>query len=634
MLTWLPPPSDFRAELHAARGAATAPERLARLASLAAQRLGFLETLQLDRALAELPAHERGTPGGPLRLALLASSTADHLVPAIRVGGLRRNVALDVHLGPYAQHRQQLLDGTSSLHRFAPQFVLLSLTAREVAAAVSVAATAADVDRAVRGTVDELRTLWSAARTRLGAAVIQQTYLDTSEPLFGHYDRLVPAAPAQVVAALNDAVAQAASAEGVLLLDVARLAARSGLRAWFDVTSWLQAKIEIAHAAAPLYGDHVARVIAAQRGQSRKCLVLDLDNTLWGGVVGDDGIDGLVLGEGSAPGEAYLAFQRYAKQLGARGVILAVCSKNDPGIADAAFRNHPEMILQRSDIAAFRANWDDKTVNLRSIADELNVGLDSLVFVDDNPAERARIRQALPMVAVPELPADVAHYVSCLAEAGYFEAVAFTADDRQRGAQYAANAQRHDFEAAAGSLEDFLRGLDMSLVAGPFRQVDVPRVAQLINKTNQFNPTTRRRSAPEVAELARNGDAGVTLQLRLADRFGDNGLVSAMILRPAADERAVLDVDTWVMSCRVFGRELEFEALNIAVELARERGAVALRADYVPTAKNGVVKDLYPTLGFVPLSRAPAADGVTRWLLPLDAYRPRPTHIRREAGAP
>ena len=220
--------------------------------------------------------------------------------------------------------------------------------------------------------------------------------------------------------------------DGVLLLDIARISERDGIDAWFDAGRWLQGKLEIAPQAAPLYGDLVVRILAAQRGLSKKCLVLDLDNTLWGGVIGDDGLEGIVIGEGSAAGEAHLALQRYAKQLKERGVILAVCSKNDAKTAEAAFHEHPEMLLRRSDVAAFVANWDDKAENLKAIARRLNIGIDSLVFVDDSPVERARIRQSLPMIAVPELPDDAAYYVRRLANAGYFEAITFTSEDRQR----------------------------------------------------------------------------------------------------------------------------------------------------------------------------------------------------------
>jgi FkbH-like protein len=623
MLSWLPLAPDFARDLRAAVDCAGPSERRAKLAALARHRLGFMETLLLDRALGTVE-EEQALP--PVRLGLLASSTADHLPPSIRVAGLRRDLPIDVHVGPYGQHRQQLVDPGSSLHRFAPHYVLLALTSREALSSTSVAADRAEIDASIARTVGELRSLWAKAR-RAGAVVIQQTFLDVAEPLFGSYERLVPSAPSSLVGALNDAIARVAEADDVLLLDVARAAERAGRAAWFDVALWLQAKIEIAHSAAPLYGELVARVIAAQRGLSRKCLVLDLDNTLWGGVVGDDGIEGIVLGEGTAGGEAHLALQRYVKRLGERGVILAVCSKNDPDTAEAAFRNHPEMHLRRSDIAAFVANWNDKAANLVAIAEELNVGLESLVFVDDNPVERARVRETLPIVAVPELPDDVAHYPRCLADAGYFEAVAFTPEDRRRGEQYAANARRNDFMAAAQGLDDFLLGLDMSVSAASFQPVDLARVVQLINKTNQFNPTTRRRSAQEIAALA--ADGCLTLQLRLLDRFGDNGLVGAMILRPIDDTPDVLDIDTWVMSCRVFGRELEHETMNIAVESAREAGARALRAEYIPTAKNAVVRELYPTLGFVPEPADGLERGGTRWLLPLRDYVPRRTHIRR-----
>ena len=539
---------------------------------------------------------------------------------------------IDVHTGAYGQYRQELLDPASSLHQFAPQFVLFSITARDTVASVSLTATTAEVDETIARSIDELRLLWRKARETFNATIIQQTFLDITEPVFGSYDRLVPGAPTRLITLLNDQLSKAAAQDSVLLLDVARASERDGIDAWFDTGSWFHGKLEIAPEAAPLYGDMVARIIAAQRGLSKKCLVFDLDNTLWGGVIGDDGLEGLVLGEGSAVGEAHLALQRYAKQLKERGVILAVCSKNDPAIAEAAFRDHPEMLLRRSDISAFVANWDDKAENLKAIAARLNIGLDSLVFVDDNPVERARIRQSLPMVAVPELPKDVAHYVRCLADAGYFEAVAFTSEDRQRTEQYAANAEREALFELSGSLDDFLRSLQMSVVFGPFTAADLVRVTQLFNKTNQFNTTTRRYSAEEVAHFAAAKET-VTLQFRLLDKFGDNGLVSAMILRPDPKQPEIFEIDNWVMSCRVFGRQLEFEAMNIAVEQARRRGSKAIRADYIPTPKNGVISELYPSLGFSPLNERTHGNGGTCWILDLAEYAARSTHISRSGKA-
>jgi len=626
MMSWLPIAPHFRDNLRAALDARCQTDCLDKLAFLASFRLGFLETVQLDRALGRLGL--KAVSGfSPIRLAVLADSTVDHLSPAIRVAGLRRRLLIDLHSGAYGQYRQELLDPTSSVHQFAPQAMLFSITAREALAAVPLAATAGKVDETIARLIGELRALWRRARESYNAAIIQQTFIDVTDPLFGGYDRFVPGAPTRVVARLNEHLCEAAAQDGVLLLDIARATERDGIDAWFDAGRWLQGKLEIAPQAAPLYGDFVARILAAQRGLSKKCLVLDLDNTLWGGVVGDDGLEGIVLGEGSAAGEAYLALQRYAKQLKERGVILAICSKNDAGIVEAVFRGHPEMVLCRSDIAAFLVNWDDKAENLKIIANRLNIGIDSLVFVDDNPVERARIRQSLPMIAVPELPEDVAQYVRCLAEAGYFEAVAFTSEDRHRAEQYAANVEREVLFESAQSMDEFLRGLEMSLVFGPFTTVDHARIVQLVNKTNQFNTTTRRYSSEEIARIT-NLPSALTLQFRLLDRIGDNGIVSTMILRPTSDGEGVLEIENWVMSCRVFGRQLEFEAMNVVVEAARERGARALVADYIATPKNNVIKTLYPSLGFVPVNGT-----VSRWFLNLADYVKRDNYIARAGAA-
>jgi FkbH-like protein len=631
MMNWLPVARDFRADLKTALESPDPADRLERLVSLAQYRLTHLETLQLDRVLDRC---ELGLGSGftRIRLALLASSTVDHLSSGIRVAGLRRRLILDVHIGAYRQYWQDLLDPTSLLHQFSPQVVLFSITARDILARVPLGATIAEVNEIIARSIDELRLLWRKVRDTFNATIIQQTFLDITEPVFGSYDQLVAGAPARVITRLNDQLATAAEQDAVLLLDVTRVSNRDGIDRWFDVRNWLQGKLEIAPEAVVFYGDMIARIVAAQRGLSKKCIVFDLDNTLWDGVIGDDGVEGLVLGEGSAAGEAHLALQRYAKQLKERGVILAICSKNDPTIAENGFRTHPEMALKRSDISAFVANWNDKAENLKTISTQLNIGLEAMVFVDDNQVERARIRQSLPMVAVPELPKDIAHYVRCLADAGYFEAVAFTSEDRDRTEQYAANAERESLFKLSASLDDFLRSLQMSVTYGPFNKPSLVRVTQLFSKTNQFNTTTKRYSAEEIAHFAAAEDA-LTLQFRLVDKYGDNGLVSAMILRRDLVEAEIFEIDNWVMSCRVFGRELEFEAMNIAVEQARRRGSAAIRATYVPTPKNGVIKELYSSLGFAALNEGLLGEGNTCWFLDLTKYAARSTHISQLAEA-
>jgi FkbH-like protein len=440
----------------------------------------------------------------------------------------------------------------------------------------------------------------------------------------------VPGAPAALTARFNACLAHACREAGVSLLDLAGAEARDGRDAWFDRGRWFQAKMEIAPQAAARWGERLARVLAAHRGRARKCLVLDLDNTLWGGVVGDDGIAGIRIGQGSAEGEAHLALQRHAKALAGRGVILAVCSKNERDVAEAVFREHPDMALRLDDIAAFVANWDDKAANLRAIAAQLNIGLDSLVFVDDNPAERARIRASLPEVAVPELPADPAGYVDALADAGYFEAVAFTEEDRSRNRLYADAARRAPPAGDAQSLQAFLRGLDMVVEHGSVGPLQLERATQLINKTHQFNTTTQRRSADEVRAHAQ-GAGTLALQFRLLDRLGDNGLVSVVLLRDEEvdGEGAALDIEQWVMSCRVFGRGLEFEILNIVAETAWARGARWLRADFVPSDRNGVIAGLFERLGF---ERVGGDAARSRWQLTLAGRVPHHTSIRRKPG--
>jgi FkbH-like protein len=351
--------------------------------------------------------------------------------------------------------------------------------------------------------------------------------------------------------------------------------------------------------------------------------VLDLDNTLWGGVIGDDGLNGIVLGQGSALGEGFVAVQDYAKDLARRGIILAVCSKNDEQNALEPFDKHPEMVLKRSDIASFRANWDDKVANIRAIAEDLNIGLDALVFLDDNPFERNLVRARLPMVAVPEVPDDDPALVPrVLADAGYFESLRLTDEDRQRTLQYQENRERAELRASATDLDGYLRSLEMRLPWGQFDKLSQQRVVQLINKTNQFNLTTRRYTDADVeAVIAHPSQFG--LHMRLLDRFGDNGIIAIVIGKLGED--ASLVIDTWLMSCRVLGRQVEAVTLNLIAAQAKALGAKRLVGEYIPTAKNGMVRDHYQKLGFTTVFQAD--DGASRSVLDLEGFVPAETCI-------
>ena len=631
-LLWLPQHSDLSAAIGEAKRETDPIARLAQATRLAGYRRDFTQTTRLERLASEglqaLTNSETPTPGlRSLRIALLASHTVDHLVPAIRVAGLQRRLAISVHVAPYGMYRQALLMEDVELTRFAPQLIVLALDARDAPLQLPLEASQAEVDAAVSGRVDELRLLWRRARERYAAQVVQQTIVPADPPLFGSFEALVPASPCAVIERLNAAIRTAAREDGVLLMDLAWEAARGsygdGLA---EPVRWHQAKQLVSPNLAPLYGDQLARIAAASVGLSRKCLVLDLDNTLWGGVIGDDGVDGIHLGQGSPSGEAFLAFQRYAALLARRGIILAVCSKNDLSVAEAAF-NHPEMALKRGDIAAFVANWEDKAGNLRRIASMLDIGLDSLVFVDDNPAERDIVRRELPEVAVPELPDDVADYPARVAAAGYFEAISFTSDDATRGRNYALDAERKAAMSQATDMEGYLRGLEMVMTATRIGAAELARSTQLINKTNQFNLTTRRYSEAEVERIA-NDPGAVALAIRLADKFGDNGLISVVLARP--DSRVGADellIDSWLMSCRVLGRQVEDAVLEVLANAAAAAGYRALIGEYRPTERNGMVAEHYPRLGFAqhpPL--ADATSDATFWRYALDCTR-TPRHF-------
>ncbi len=627
-LHWLPDIPDWRARL---RALPSLPPTAAweEAIALANAKLDFVRTMQLDemlrRACGETPPPGLGTK--PIRLAILGSSTLAHLHPAIRVGAARRGLFVTTYENDYGQYFQELTDPDSALHAFKPDVVLVSLDAHHLAAGLSAAQEAADADAILADAKARLAETWRLAREAFRCPVIQQTPLPVHLALMGGNEHRLPGSPARMIEQLNHDLRAMADAAGVDLLALDTRAARDGLGRWHDAGLWHRSKQEVSPVAAPMYGDLVGRLLAAKQGRSAKCLVLDLDNTVWGGVVGDDGLEGLVLGQGSALGEAYVAFQSYARELSRRGVILAVCSKNDEANALEPFEKHPEMVLKRGDIASFVANWSDKAGNIRAIAQELNIGLDSLVFIDDNPFERSLVRQELPMVAVPEVSDDPTHYPQAIADAGYFESLSITDEDRERTRQYQGNRAREALKASTTDLPSYLRGLEMELIWRPFDRIGLQRTVQLINKTNQFNLTTRRYTDEDVQALMENPQA-FGLQLRLLDRFGDNGIIAIVIGK--MQHTGDLLIDTWLMSCRVLGRQVEPTTLNLIAAEAQRLGAKRLIGEYLPTKKNGMVKDHYAKLGFTVIETE--ASGASRAVLDLTGFTPADTFIDVKRG--
>jgi FkbH-like protein len=553
----------------------------------------------LPEVLAELPAKRTA------RLALLGSYTADQFGPMLQLACSAFGIAAELYAGGYAQYRQEILDPASGLYAFGPTHVVLAVHE----GAAELPELTDDPERAVAREAQRWDGLWQRIAAA-GAKPVQHTFAVRDDPALGHLTARLPASRHAMLHALNAQLGRAAG-DDVALVDCERLAAAWGKARWFDDRYWFLAKQAVSLQALPLLARHTAAVIAADLGLSRKCLVLDLDNTLWGGVVGEDGLAGIRLGDGPE-GEAYVAFQERILELKRKGIVLAVASKNDEADARSVFEQHPEMRIRLDDIACFAANWETKVDNIRWIADTLDLGLDALVYADDNPSEREIVRRFLPEVDVLPLPSDPALYGRALAEYLPFETASLSREDAARTEHYRARAQAAERRLELDDLGDFLRDLEMTARIAPFDELRLPRIVQLIGKTNQFNLTTRRHGLPRVRELVES-PGSIHLFLELRDRFADHGLVGVLI---ATRESEAMEIDTWLLSCRVIGRTAEHAMLEQLALRAVEQGCTLLRGTYEPTAKNGLVANLYSTLGF---DLVRESDDVTTWEYDLTA---------------
>jgi len=615
-LQWLlRAPADFPQRLKAITDAEAPPG--AELQALALHALDLNQLTKLAKAMAKLTAAGKTfAPLVPLRLAVLSNSTFDMIAPAVTASALRHGMALELVLPPYDQVAQQALAPDSKVNACKPDAVLFALDYRALPLKLA-PGDAAAAEASVQAVMGYLQTLRNGIKTHCNAVCIFQTFAAPVETLFGSFDRVLPGTMRRMLDDINRELTAFALANGDVVLDVAGIAETVGLSDWHNPQQWNLGKFSFAHDFVPLYADHVARIVAAIRGKSRRVLILDLDNTTWGGVIGDDGLEGINIAQGDPTGEAHLAVQRLALQLRQRGILLAVSSKNTDEIARAPFKEHPEMLLKLDHIAVFQANWNDKATNIRAIAEELSLGLDAMVFLDDNPVERGLVRKLIPQVAVPELPEDAADYARTLSAAGYFEAISFAAEDAKRAEFYQDNARRASLKQQSGGVDAYLASLDMTITFQPFDATGRARIVQLINKSNQYNLTTRRYTDSEAA-AAESDPTVFTLQVRLTDIFGDNGMISVVICRPQGPE--VWEIDTWLMSCRVLGRRVENMVLCAILEHARAAGVRRLAGVYVPTERNKLVIDHYSKLGFDKTGEEEG--GLTRWTLSVDSADP------------
>jgi FkbH-like protein len=542
------------------------------------------------------------------RVAVLGFATTQYYTAVLKGLGKASGYPLVTYEPEYNTVHQTILDPESGLYSFGADFVVV-LTAVQALRDVLLSV---DVPERVDAAEREARQLVSIVKRAAeipGVVVVVNEYVAPYERAWGNLSRYVEGSLPNAVQRVNERLRElAAETENVYTVDTDYVASWVGKKAWFDERLWFYGKSFCHPEALPHVASQALDILRAVKGRSVKCVALDLDNVLWGGLIGDDGLEGIQLGH-LGVGEAFVLFQTWLKELKRRGIILGVCSKNDPERAREPFRAHTDMVLTDEDISCFIANWDDKAQNLRELASRLNIGLDSIVFLDDSAFERNLVRDLVPDVCVPELPTDPADFVPYLESLNLFEATQFSEEDRKRANFYRANVLRETEQARFADVGEYLVSLEMEAEFERFDDLHLPRIAQLVQRTNQFNLTTIRHSPGELKEFAEDTDH-FPYYVTLSDRFGDNGLISVVIAKRDGD---ALDLVTWLMSCRVISRRLEEFVLDQLVEVARELGVGTLRGRYVPTKKNGLVAKHYEKLGFV-LTEA-HADGTTEWQL-------------------
>lgn len=530
-------------------------------------------------------------------LAVLGDCATQHLATALRGYGVSVGIRLNVFDADYDQIDAQVMAPDSELYRFAPQGVLLQMCTEKLQEAFYDRPPEARASFA-EDTYARIRQVWSRIGSRIPATVLQCNFPLVDDGVFGQFGNKTEQSFLFQQRKLNYLLMQGCQeAKNTFLIDLDALQTALGRSTFADPKLYYVAKMPISLAALPAAAKLVVDVVRSLQGAVKKCLVLDLDNTLWGGVIGDDGLSGIQIGE-LGTGHAFSDFQKWLKELKNRGILLTVCSKNNEDTAKEPFEKHPEMVLRLEDFSMFVANWEDKARNIRTIQQALNIGMDSMVFLDDNPFERELVRTMIPEITVPELPEDPALYLQYLRGLDLFETASYSREDAGRTEQYREKARRAAFEAAFQSYDDYLEALQMRASAAAFDPFHYPRIAQLTQRSNQFNLRTVRYTEAEIEALAQD-DSRIGLYFTLKDKFGDHGLISVVVLEKQPED--TLFISEWLMSCRVLKRGMEEFIVDKILSVAAQQGFRRVVGEYIPTPKNAMVKDLYEQLGFARL---------------------------------
>lgn len=552
-----------------------------------------------------------------VKLAILGDSATQLYAQALRAYGYERGINFVIYEADYDQIEMQVFDASSGLYADRPEYIIIFQSTEKLFKVFCKRGTAGRAGFA-DAHIDGVRNMYEALAGRMKARIIYFNFAFIDDGVFGNFFNKVESSfPFQLRKINFGLMNLSRELKNLFINDLDALQSCLGRAAVSDRKIYINTDIIFSLDFLPEIARNTADIIMAISGKFKKCAVLDLDNTLWGGIIGDDGVENIQIGD-LGIGKAFTEFQLWLRELKRRGILLAVCSKNNEETAREPFRDHPDMVLRLEDFSIFVANWENKADNIRYIQEILNIGFDSMVFIDDNPVEREMVRTHLPEVTVPELPEDPADYLDFLRTLNLFETASYSEEDEGRTEQYRQEAERRIVQHVHTNEDDFLKSLEMSAQVKPFTAFNTPRVAQLTQRSNQFNLRTVRYTEEEIGKISASGDF-IPLAFNLKDRFGDYGLISVIIMKK---EGGALFIDTWIMSCRVLKRGMEHVCLNELVKIARERGFKTIAGEYLPTPKNDLVRDHYRDLGFT--------ESGGRWILSVDDYRDRVHYISHD----
>ncbi|NHM06444.1 HAD-IIIC family phosphatase [Flavobacterium sp. CYK-4] len=553
-----------------------------------------------------------------VKVALLGDSATQFLNIAIRGMGYDRGFDLQIWEADFNQIELQVTDPNSELYEFEPEVIVIFQSAHKLLGKFN-KMKVEQHSQLAENELNFISRITDTISSQTKAKIIYYNYTEIDDTVFGNYSGKIQMSFLYQLRKLNVELMNFASqTANFYLCDLSSIQNQLGKPNFFQTSVYINTEMVLSIDALPYVASRTVDVIAALQGKFKKCVILDLDNTTWGGIIGDDGIENIQIGT-LGIGKAFSEFQYWIKKLKNRGIIVAVCSKNTDSVAREPFEKHPEMVLRLEDISVFIANWENKADNIRQIQSILNIGFDSMVFLDDNPFERNIVRENIPEITVPELPEDPSEYLEYLYTLNLFETISYSNEDTERTKLYQIEAQRASLQQKFTNEEDFLKSLDMLSVVEPFNKFNKPRVAQLSQRSNQFNLRTVRYTDDDIDKLIVDPDAH-TFSFTLEDKYGDNGLICVIILKTESAE--TLFIDTWFMSCRVLKRGMENFVLNTIVNFAKENGFQYLKGEYIQTAKNEMVKDHYKGLGFQ------EANGF--WELDVNQYEQKTTYITKK----